>query len=103
MNEENGINGESEEVLKEEAAGVSEGTEPDADEGQEPKKDKKVASNYFAEFLAQFEQELSPEGKIRLSIDFMKEALASSGTPRFKDFWEGRKVCLPLFKENITP
>ncbi len=56
----------------------------------------------LAEFLEVFEKEAEVEQKIRLSIDFMKAALSQSGNPRFKDFWEGRRLCLPLFKENIT-
>ena len=53
--------------------------------------------------MRHFEEESTAEGKIRLSIDFMSAALSHSGTPRFKDFWEGRRLCLPLFKENISP
>jgi len=56
----------------------------------------------LAEFLEIFEKEAEVEQKIRLSIDFMRAALSQSGNPRFKDFWEGRRMCLPLFKENIT-
>src|SRR5579871_5179830 len=63
--------------------------------------EKKGEINLFRAFLNQFEQEPSIEGKIRMSIDFMRASLASNSTPRFKDFWEGRKLCLPLFKEHI--
>ena len=24
-------------------------------------------------------------------------------SPHFKDFWEARRLCLPLFKENMNP
>lgn len=65
-------------------------------------KEEKAVSSSFSDFLKQFQEEGTAEGKIRLSIDFMRTALSNSGTPRFKDFWEGRKNCLPLFKENIT-
>ena len=34
---------------------------------------------------------------------FTRIALSQPGMPRFKDFWEGRRLCLPLFKENLTP
>jgi hypothetical protein len=60
-------------------------------------------SSLFSDFMKQLEEETTAEGKIRLSMDFMRAALSHSGSPRFKDFWEGRKVCLPLFKENISP
>jgi hypothetical protein len=36
-----------------------------------------------------------------LTIDFMRVALSQGETPRFKDFWECRRLCLHLFKENI--
>ncbi len=43
-----------------------------------------------------------PEEKIRLSLDFMKQALSEKTSPRFRDFWEIKKVCLPFFKENLN-
>ncbi len=73
------------------------------DESEIQVSEKKGISAQFSEFLKHFDLESTAEGKIRLSIDFMKAALSHSGTPRFKDFWEGRRLCLPLFKENITP
>ena len=113
MNAENDMSSESEDVLNEEFVneandpGPSEegGAEPTATESQaEKEKDfKKGVSPLFADFLQHFENEKTAEGKIRLSIDFMRTALSNSGTPRFKDFWEGRRLCLPLFKENISP
>ncbi|MBY0528862.1 MAG: hypothetical protein K2P51_01580 [Rhabdochlamydiaceae bacterium] len=66
-------------------------------------KEKKGSTPQFVQFFSQFEQLLNPEEKIRLSIDFMRTALSNAGTPRFRDFWEGRRLCLPLFKENLTP
>jgi hypothetical protein len=56
----------------------------------------------FALFLSQIEKEGDAEKKLRLVIDFMRSSLSQSQTPRFKDFWEGRRLCLPLFKENIN-
>ncbi len=58
---------------------------------------------YVAAFLFQFEQETQIDQKIRLSLDFMRAALSGAGTPRFRDFWEGRRLCLPLFKEALSP
>lgn len=60
-------------------------------------------SSLFSDFIHLFEGASNSEEKIRLSIDFMRAALSHSGTPRFKDFWEGRRLCLPLFKLNISP
>jgi hypothetical protein len=53
-------------------------------------------------FTAQLGSEPSAENKIRLSIEFMRTALSASGTPRFRDFWQARRLCLPLFKENLN-
>ncbi len=64
---------------------------------------KKRGSPQFVKFLGEFELKTSPEDKIRLSIEFLRAALIHQGAPRFRDFWEGRKICLPLFKENLQP
>jgi hypothetical protein len=66
-------------------------------------KDRKPPSSAFTAFLERFEKVGDLEEKIRISIEFMREALSQTGSPRYKDFWEGRRLCLPLFKENITP
>ncbi len=71
--------------------------------GKEHVGDRQGLSSLFSDFMHRFQEETTAEGKIRLSIEFMRTALANSGTPRFKDFWEGRRICLPLFKENISP
>ncbi|MBS0620028.1 MAG: hypothetical protein JSS61_01025 [Verrucomicrobia bacterium] len=74
---------ESEEILQEET----------------PKK----GSSAFSEFQENLEKENGADGKIRFSIAFMRSALTGASTPRFRDFWEARRLCLPLFKENIAP
>ncbi len=111
MNAENELSGESEDILKEddfvpgppeEAASDLTATEGSEKEMRRPD-EKRGVSSFFTDFLQNFEKEGTAEGKIRLSIDFMRSALSNSGMPRFKDFWEGRKLCLPLFKENISP
>ena len=45
----------------------------------------------------------TPEEKLRIVLDFMKEALSQEGTPHFRGFWEARRFCLPLFKKNLNP
>lgn len=70
---------------------------------QEPNLIKKSLSTAIADFLALFDQETTPDGKIRTAIGFMRAAISQTGTPRFKDFWEVRRLCLPLFKENLNP
>lgn len=45
---------------------------------------------------------LPTEEKIRACLDFMKLALDEGKAPRFKDFWECKHFCLPLFKESLA-
>lgn len=52
-------------------------------------------------FQQKFDACKSSEEKLSLAIDFMQRTLTQSGVPRFKDFWEVRKLCLPLFKETL--
>ncbi len=65
--------------------------------------ERRPVSAQVAEFQKRLEGESSGEVKVRLALDFMKEALAGSGTPRFKDFWDCRRLCVDLFKESIAP
>lgn len=62
---------------------------------------KREPSAAFLEFEKKLNEEAAVENKIRLALDFMRAALSQAGTPRFRDFWEGRRVCLPLFKETL--
>jgi len=119
MNVENKSSDESEDVLKEDdLVNEQNGSELESpqeedvdlisiDEHEDEKKkrdhEKKTTSSLFADFVKKFEEESTPEGKIRLSVEFMRLSLSNTGSPRFKDFWEGRRRCLPLFKENIAP
>ncbi len=41
--------------------------------------------------------------KVQTTVDLMEKALAQTGAPHFKTFWELRKLALDFFKENITP
>ena len=41
------------------------------------------------------------EEKLKKTISFMKEAISQEGVPRFKDFWDAKGLCLPLFKEKL--
>jgi hypothetical protein len=70
---------------------------------QQVNSEKRAPSAALVEFLQQFERESAPEDMIRLAINFMRTAISQAGTPRFKDFWEVRRLCLPFFKENLNP
>lgn len=61
----------------------------------------KNSAHSLMEFLEQFHSEIHSEKKIRLSLEFMRETLSQGSSPRFKDFWEVRKLCLSLFKEDM--
>jgi hypothetical protein len=68
------------------------------------KKDQKEGYTVqFEAFKKAFEEQIDPESKLQLAIDFMEASLAQGGTPHFRSFWEARRFCLPLFKENISP
>jgi DNA repair exonuclease SbcCD ATPase subunit len=55
------------------------------------------------QFLKQLESLPTPEEKLKECISFMQEALAQPASPNFKGFWDVRKICLPLFKEPLSP
>lgn len=43
------------------------------------------------------------EAKLGVAIAFLRETLEQKKTASFKDFWDARTLCLPLFKEKINP
>lgn len=55
------------------------------------------------QLIKDFEAESSPEKSLRQGIDFMRTSLSQEGAPRFKDFWQVRQLCLPLFKQSLSP
>lgn len=44
-----------------------------------------------------------PDAKLALAIGFMEKALAQSGSPQFRIFWELRKRCQEFFRESLPP
>lgn len=57
----------------------------------------------FKTLLTLLEAQADPEAKLQHLIDFMEFSLSQSGSPRFKNFWEARKLSLELFKEVSNP
>lgn len=55
----------------------------------------------------EFQQKLlllqKPEEKIRWCLDFMRTSIGDPKSPRFRDFWESKRLCLPFFKEELAP
>lgn len=70
--------------------------------GQSPRKRVKLSEAMRA-FKEAFDHQENGEERLKMSIAFMKQALSQEKTPRFKDFWEAKKLCLELFKEKINP
>ncbi len=56
----------------------------------------------FVDFTKKLTQFPTPEEKITFGLKFMRETISQEGSPRFREFWESRRLVLPLFKENIN-
>ena len=56
----------------------------------------------FVEFTNKIQAFATPEEKISYGLVFMREAISQEGSPRFREFWESRRLVLPLFKENVN-
>ncbi len=65
--------------------------------------EKKEMSSAYREFEAKLAALPTPEEKIAEGLSFMRSSISQEGTPRFREFWEARKLVLPCFKENINP
>ncbi|MBU6446532.1 MAG: hypothetical protein KGQ49_03950, partial [Verrucomicrobia bacterium] len=44
----------------------------------------------------------TPEEKIAFGLQFMRSSISQEGSPRFREFWEGRRLILAFFKENLN-
>jgi DNA repair exonuclease SbcCD ATPase subunit len=77
-------------------------SEPEISAPEETAHQEKPTSPILKELTGQLEKLGSAEEKIRHCLEFMRAAL-SDKTPRFKDYWEAKRLCLPLFKETLPP
>jgi hypothetical protein len=59
-------------------------------------------SPLFKEFSAKLASLATPEEKIAHGLQFMRSSISQEGSPRFREFWEARRVVLPFFKENLN-
>ncbi len=66
------------------------------------KKPPKVLSEAAQGVIKRIDETPAAEEKIRVALEFMRNALSHSGVPRFKDFWDVRAHCLPLFKSTLN-
>jgi DNA repair exonuclease SbcCD ATPase subunit len=72
--------------------------EPVQEAGEKPK-----WSPVFVEFSEKLNGFPTPEEKIAFGLQFMRGAISQEGSPRFREFWESRRLVLPFFKENLNP
>jgi hypothetical protein len=72
-------------------------------EKKEKEKKPPLESEEFKEFRESFESVKDIEDKVRLALDFMKSVLSKPDGVTLKDFWDVKKLCGPLFKEQMNP
>ena len=56
----------------------------------------------YEEFVSHLNELPSAEEKLHVAIQYMEMSLSQNGCPNFKNFWESRKLCAEIFKENIS-
>lgn len=62
-----------------------------------------ILTDEFKAFKKSFDERAEGDAKLQLAIDFMEASLAQGGASHFRNFWEARRLCQSLFKENISP
>ena len=72
-------------------------------EKKEKEKNPPLESEEFKGFRESFESAKEIEDKVRLALDFMKSVLSKPDGVTLKDFWDVKKLCGPLFKEQMNP
>jgi hypothetical protein len=73
------------------------------DSTPEPVSAPREESPLFKEFMEKLGSLPTPEEKIAHGLLFMRSSISQEGSPRFREFWEARRVVLPFFKENLNP
>jgi hypothetical protein len=68
-----------------------------------PQPEAREESPIFKEFSEKLASLPTPEEKIAHGLVFMRSSISQEGSPRFREFWEARRVVLPFFKENLNP
>lgn len=61
------------------------------------------SSPAFQEFSEKLGALPTPEEKVAHGLQFMRSSISQEGSPRFREFWEARRLVLPCFKENLNP
>jgi hypothetical protein len=79
---------------------------PDTENLSEPTAHAAEASKEITplqEMLDYIDAQSDPDAKLAMAIGFMEKALAQTGSPQFRNFWELRKLCQKLFREDLAP
>ncbi|MBS0648177.1 MAG: hypothetical protein JSS10_03005 [Verrucomicrobia bacterium] len=76
-------------------------SEPEISAPEQTVQPEKQVSAVLKELVGKLEALSSAEEKIRYCLDFMRAALGDKA-PRFKDYWDAKRLCLPLFKEGLA-
>lgn len=96
-------NEREEHLASEEETHMTEDSSENSDSSYKEKDQREGFTSQFDFFKKSFDEQNDHEAKLQLAIDFMEASLAQGGTPHFRSFWEARRLCLSLFKENISP
>lgn len=72
-------------------------------ESLERQEEKPKMSEAFLEFSTKLNSFATPEEKIAFGLQFMRGAISQEGSPRFREFWESRRLVLAFFKDNLNP
>lgn len=78
-------------------------TDPSETPQESSQRDMREESPLFKEFVEKVVSFSTPEEKIAFGLQFMRSSISQEGSPRFREFWEGRRFILPFFKENLNP
>ena len=73
------------------------------DDHRQDKLSQDKLSPRLQELVATIKTQVDSERKLETVIAFMEHVLTQTGATHFKEFWDARKICLDLFKENINP
>jgi hypothetical protein len=85
---------------------VSDSPEPSNIEREEvPHPEERVvrSSAAFDAFTKSLSSLPTPEERVASGLQFMRSSISQEGSPRFREFWEARRLILPCFKENLNP
>ncbi|NDD57960.1 MAG: hypothetical protein EBZ47_01730 [Chlamydiae bacterium] len=76
--------------------------EPSTNKSEEKQSSEREPSKAFKELLESLLLHSNTEEKIKAVLNFMKLSLSNPQLPRFRDFWDARRFCLPMFKETMN-